>query len=114
MTTLEKIVKELREAADADPFDPLTGKLPSPVHGRNFAMRIGDGNQSVRLRVQFTKTYLGGRYAYQLSIGCPKGFPSNIPVDIISCVKRAFFNGEESTSIPSPLGNTIQFIKVIK
>lgn len=100
---LKNVARELKVLTDTYPFDP-TKLLPVGVRHRRDLV-IG----SCEFRIQFTKTLLISRHIYQLSIGCPSGNPNDIPDCVIKQVREAFFGDGGGISVPSVLGNSIQF-----
>jgi hypothetical protein len=111
-TDIKKAAQELKEIADEHPIELLAlakGETPILMDSRHRRdLSIG----SCRFRIQFTKDGIGGRYFYHLSIGVPTGNPYDpkvLPDHIIKQVREAFFK-DGGNSMPSVLGNSLQFI----
>jgi len=107
--TLEQIAQQLKELADKHPYNPIVDGMMNQRHRRDFVFDHWD------LRVQFTKTNLGTRHVYHLSVGStdPAFRIQDIPEPVIQRVRKAFFPKEEGSPMPSPLGNSRQFIGAV-
>lgn len=106
MDKLKSVAQELKSFADEHPFDPMKAMFIDVRHRHDLLI------DSCRIRIQFTKDDILGRYFYHLSIGVPTGNPYEpnvLPDHIIKLVREAFFK-DGGNPMPSVLGNSLQFI----
>jgi hypothetical protein len=106
---LERLIAEMKSAADARPFHPLGRHAPREFLHYRRDIKI-DG---YAVCLTLTRTVLpSGQHFYQFSLTSPRGVRADIPAPLVEKLKMQFV--PKGFPIPSILGNCYQWLEPIR
>jgi hypothetical protein len=106
---LERLIAEMKRAADARPFYPLGKRAPKEFLYYQRDIEI-DGHP---VSLTLTRTVIpSGQHFYQFSLTGPGGVRTDVPPYIVEKLKRCFV--PKGFPIPSILGNCYQWLEPIR
>jgi hypothetical protein len=100
---LQHLVHEMRQKADQIPFHPGVDDV--------LQFRRDISIDGYAIKITLTRTVVGRRQFYQLSMGNDEGDPSLLPLALVQKLQAIFV--PRGIPLPSTLGNCLQFLEPI-
>jgi hypothetical protein len=100
---LQHLVHEMRQKANQIPFHPGVDDV--------LQFRRDISIDGYAIKITLTRTVVGRRQFYQLSMGNDEGDPALLPPALVEKLKAAFV--PKAMSFPSFVGNCLQFLEPI-